>query len=409
MLLISLLTFEISNAIWTKGYFKTTGIWFMDNTLVRIKICISVFLLNCMLQGTGNATPVINGIQVTPNTDSDNFQIRVTGTGFGSGPNVVYYNNFNQFPSNTNIDNTIDTPRINFPGSTNISGSTGPKVTVYKGKKGFEVVNEATDVASILRIDLAGFYSEIFLAYAVTVPNGSTPPASTEAETFFNGSAWKFSWIMQTTQAYHTEAEFDLCVPTQVGSTAYLAGNSNNVVKVGTGYPHILARLSNWWEWGDFNFINLHLKKNTVDFSILDAEFTTLNRSFGFQEHPLDPGLVYLKGPEPSFSKVNIPGWTRNTDSDNFQAIYDDVYIAAGPNASARIEITDNSNYPDSNIRMVVPAFSWTNTEVKFDLPKDSSIVPVYYVHIFDSSGAKVLNGFRLCDACPKPPVVVVD
>jgi len=56
------------------------------------------------------------------------------------------------------------------------------------------------------------------------------------------------------------------------------------------------------------------------------------------------------------YQYVNFPGWIRSN-----APLYDDIYVATGPNAIARVELTDSANYDKSRIVAVQPSTSWSS------------------------------------------------
>jgi hypothetical protein len=97
------------------------------------------------------------------------------------------------------------------------------------------------------------------------------------------------------------------------------------------------------------------------------------------------------------YNMINFPGWFRKGDNDNFQAIYDNIYVAIGPNHVARIELTNSPNYKDSTKLFTIPYESWSDNKISLDIEKTGiSNVDALYIYIFDRDGNRTANGLSI-------------
>jgi len=339
------------------------------------------------------AAPQLESVSNEVDTEARELRINIQGQGFGSGPEVLFFHDFRGVEDGTLVADTD--PQIG-----EMAPSHNPLVGTHLGNKGFWAANEERGRGTMIRTYLGGQYSDIFIAYSVVVPEGRTSPSQTEEETW-GASSWKFSWLLEKDGAHHDRDLFDLVLPQQNGNAGTLHGNASQFREIGRGSAANIARMTEWWEWGSFNHMSGWVRADENDSLRSSGNFSVSNKKFGFQSFSTtsDHELV---GPGPSVSQVNFPGWVRNTDEDNFQALYSDIYVAGGPNMLARIELTNSESYESSSYRKVLLPNSWAGekleTSVGLDVFKYQGPL---YIHIFNADGERSESGILACQKCP--------
>jgi hypothetical protein len=104
-----------------------------------------------------------------------------------------------------------------------------------------------------------------------------------------------------------------------------------------------------------------------------------------------------------AFDRINIPGWFGNGNNDLFDGRYDNIYIAVGDNALARVIVTDSPIFDKSKFAIPVMTKSWTANKIILD--RDVLPNRLLYIHVVDSSGARSSTSLELkCEKCPKAP-----
>lgn len=336
---------------------------------------------------------------VTNKVDAEAGELLITvqGQDFGSGPNVLFFNDFRGEREGTALKSTKpEVGKMSFGVDEPILGS-------YRGQKGFLAIDEKSQERNILRAELGGQYSSVFVAYSVAVPEGHTGPSQTKLNDW-GGSTWKFIWLLEEEGADSNDSQFDMVLPQQNSDMATIHGNASKFTRVGSGAAWPFARFSEWWSWGDYHHINGWVSAHEKDardssggFSVLSKEYSLLERG----THNVDEDLE-LSGPGPSISQVNFPGWVRKTDEDNFQAIYTNLYVAGGANMLARVELTDNADYRASDYRKVLLPEVWTaeriDTSINLELLRHEGPL---YIHVFNASGQRSSPGLLACQKCP--------
>lgn len=106
------------------------------------------------------------------------------------------------------------------------------------------------------------------------------------------------------------------------------------------------------------------------------------------------------------FDRVKFPGWFSDKGRP-FDAYYDDIYVAVGDNAFARVELSDAESHASSVKNVVMPVISWSgnNIEVKIHEEhfQDSGEV---FLRVYDAQNNSVAMSFAPGTAVspPAPP-----
>lgn len=107
------------------------------------------------------------------------------------------------------------------------------------------------------------------------------------------------------------------------------------------------------------------------------------------------------------FEKFLIGGWGRlayNTDYSSV-AFFDDVYVAVGDNARARVEIGDNAVYSECRNLSICTINSWTQTEIGAVVRQGSfSDSATAYVFVVNGNDGSVSSGYEVTLGEAEPP-----
>jgi len=327
------------------------------------------------------------------------YTVAITGSGFGGAPNIVIFDDFdNQKSENVELNKAlIGTWKT---GST---FSSLPKVVDFDGGKAIAVNTPGTSTPKISQIEalFAEKASSIFISYSVTVPEGRFFAGATSDMTFPKGSSWKFTWILDGPNGKDGLTKYNVCAPSHVGQGNFmLVGNS-------VGYNYL--NMASSWNWHT---------KNYMAFGVMphEAEPQTQNGHVLFQlTGKKESALTINKFDKPifpltnttSFDRVQFPGWFGNGDFTNFQAYYDDIYVATGRNAYSRVELSNSKDISSSTINLTMPVISWSDTEIVFKLSKKTyKNEPNFYLRIYDRLNKSTAHKLT-CGKCPKPPEVL--
>ena len=313
---------------------------------------------------------------------SEQSTITVSGSGFGSGPKVILYDDFNggsvgnPIPMSADVGNWSDTSG-NTPIFSNTARSGSSSMRAYYGGKAAQLQKVFPSPAT-----------EVFLSYWVRVPDNTPFPGKDGGvKKFSSDSSWKLAWLIDTS---YDGSSSDICTPTHTGRGSFsLMGNDFNLAK--------LPSNSGWWSWNSWMRVTVWLKASTSS--------PTASGQYLWQVVSAEKGLSAVKASKPVFDAdgssqkyyrfVNLPGWIRTGNSS--QPVYDDVYMATGANAQARIEIGDASTYAASkHLSLLIPE-GWSSNSINAKLP--AAALPksgAAYLYVTDKDGNVNSTGYKI-------------
>jgi len=296
--------------------------------------------------------------------------ITITGTAFGNnGPNVVLFDNFeggsNGSPINIGENsatfggwnNTINSPR--YSNSTSVSGHFSFRA------------DQSVHYLVYAQANLPANTRDIFMSWWLFLPAGTNYPGESDDD----GINWKQAWIQGD-----STTDDDLVVPTKLGGSAwYITGNDTPYMNW-TTVDFVKGEWKQLMVWvkgghqGDGEFKFWDLTDQGLYVREDDSNINTMN-SDGVRE------------------KVRINGYGRRTS--NCYPTFDDVYIATGPSAQARVQIGNNSSYNDcTNLAILTPQ-SWNGSSISAIVNQGSIPNGSAFLFVVDSDGL-VSDGYPI-------------
>lgn len=343
---------------------------------------------------TPNA-PTVSGIT---GTVAEGSTITINGSAFGSGPTLAIYDSFDGGTAGAEIP--LDRATVGAWTET-VSNDPIYSATARSGTSSFRT-NYNGKTAQFKK-DFATPASEVFVSFWVKIPDGTVFPGDNGGvKKFSSDSSWKLAWLIDTS---YDGSSSDICIPTHIGSGAFsLAGNDMSLGQVPKG--------GTWWDWDHWMRISIWLRADPAN--------PTTNGQYFWQAVSPQYKVTTQAESKPVFDAdgdgcekvwryINVPGWIRSEG--NSQPAYDDVYIATGANAQARVEISDAATYAESkHLALLIPK-TWTASSISAQLPpaslpKDGPA----YLYITDSQGRVNAAGIALNpddgggDGCECPP-----
>ena len=327
---------------------------------------------------TASTTPPI--ISNVSGTFTDGNTITITGSNFKLGPRVHLFDDFEGGVAGQRIP--LTSPKVGVWTGDNSLATRLPRYHDYSasGDLGFAMVDYITVPGtannSSLNIEFPN-EQEIFVSYNVAVPPGSHFPASTIPNGFSDSisSSWKFMWLMDTPTGYGTDELYDVVLLSQAGyGSCMIGGNSILVTYV--------KACKDWWDFDGFNHIAVWLRPNMNDlFGNGTAYFQATNNKNGTTKQTyIKP--VFKKGVSTRFNRLSVPGWSRGGEKS--QGVYDDVYVALGANASARIEVSDSAVYDQSSIIAISTPMSWSDSQITLTFREGGLQNGTAYLYVID-------------------------
>lgn len=361
----------------------------MKNKGIVARLVATVIALAFVMGTTVAAqTPKINNVS---GMVSDGKTIVITGSNFGpNGPNVVLFDDFKRGTDGANITLAAAignwTVRNHLPTygrdrHNNIAGR-------FIGDGGGRLIAEFADV------------QEIFISYRVVIPPGKHFPNSGAPNTFPPGSQWKLIWLMDGDRG--AAGNDDLVLPTWGNGTYFSIAGNDNAFQLPTGRASGDTR---WFSFLDWNRYSVYLKggaipdvdPGTVWAQGMSEEFG--QRIFESTDKRLFDGDDTLDGYQfeddaiSRWNRLNVPGWHRGGD-DDAAAMYDDIYIATGDHAQARIEIGSHATYENSTILAIGTPTTWQDNSITTTVRQGSfQVGERAYLFIIDKDG-NVSDGY---------------
>lgn len=330
-----------------------------------------------------NGEPLISDVS---GVARDGKKITITGSGFGSlGPIIVLFENFKRGTDGELI--TLDAPVGNW------SGVQDYHAPYYGTDSEGNVTGYLIRNNSVGRI-YAKFadVQEIFISYRVMIPQGDHFPNSGAPNTFPAGSQWKLTWLMDGDRG--ASGNDDLVIPTGNGTYFSIAGN-DNAFQSATGRP---GSSDNWFSFAGWNRFSVYMSGGAIPdvdpgttWSQGMSEefgqhvFTSEKKLFDGDDSP--DGYKFEDDAISRWNRLNVPGWHRGGD-DDAGAMYDDMYIATGPHARARIEIGNDPSYAKSTELAIATPISWADGSVTAKIRSGSFRAgETVYVFVIDEDG----------------------
>lgn len=307
-------------------------------------------------------------------------KVTIHGSAFGPAPQVIYFDNFGDnhlFPS------ALSSPfyTLGSPPAGRIIATEADGNRVHKAKDPVRFAQNKRSDAPIT-ILFGQHYQEALIAFSVKTPAGTTFAGASSERQFPSVSSWKFSWLMSTGRGFDDPTRFDVCLPTHTGRGSFsLAGNSGSIGYINAG--------NEWWDWDNFNHMTSYIKigETPLDGKSIEYIWSVNNSVTSLTLDGVVPASKFA-GTDHQFDRVLIPGWWGNGDNTLFDGVYDNIYVAVGPHAKARVVITDKKQIVQSHYRVTLMASRWTDGEIDLDkryLPNFDEL----YIHVFSSDGQK--------------------
>jgi hypothetical protein len=305
-------------------------------------------------------------------------KLTINGTGFGLGPSV---NLFDNFESSTAQDGDIIPLNSPIIGAWSVINTPPVYTSVdsHSGSRSSKMVNNPQ-----LRFDFKPGIQEAFLSYWVRVPNGTNFPGASTPGVFSSTSSWKHAWFIDLD---YTGQSSDLWAPAHYGNGGFnISGNDSYTINSNLGNA--------WWSWNSWVRIAVWLRADPSNpTGPGDVLFHTVSQEKGVAENWMNKAVFDADGTSlKEFKYLNVPGWIKSG-----APLYDDIYLASGPNAIAHVELTDSANYSQSHMVAIQPSTSWSSGKIVVDVNQGGfSSLSNVYLFVWDKDGNRNATGYPL-------------
>ena len=232
---------------------------------------------------------------------------------------------------------------------------------------------------------------EVFLSYQVAIPPGKNFPGAPTREEWGAGSHWKMTWLMDGDNGFNgNDGKADLCLPTNGQSKSLqISGNSDKIGSV--------ASLDDIFDMDGYNRVAIWLRADPAAVATkgytwiqwLSAKTTPIFQ----REHIKSIFNGEVTSPTSyHWNQLNVPGWYGNSLV-NPGGVYDDIYLATGENAAARVEIGDAAKYDECKNLSIMPSLSWTNSQIEVLVKsKGNETISERYLFVFNGSNKMIVD-----------------
>jgi hypothetical protein len=351
---------------------------------------LSILLLFCSYSIV-HAAPAISNVN---GTVAEGQTITLFGSGFGNGPNLVLYDEFEggadgetisvaaTVGSWAKVGNPTDPTNAPWYDPVAHSGSHSMRAADFDGS--------GENVASAKFPDT----TEFFQSWWVQVPAGERFPGAGAPGRFPNKdlgecvSCFKMTWISEN--GLWSGGGSDVVLGSWINGSAWIVGNSTPST--------ILVMGNEWWRWGKWMRISVWLKANGTSAGQGKVRVLSEGEGWTYVNESISHQMTYDSPYR--WNTMNVAGWGAGG-----YLVYDDYYLATGPNAQARVEIGDAPTYAGSkNLALLTPV-SWSDGAITAVVRKGSfSNLNNAYLYVTDANGNVNANGFLSCFQCPRAP-----
>jgi len=335
--------------------------------------------------------------------------ITVTGSGFGTtGPNIVLFDDFEKGTNGNTIPIGEGSAQI---GHWDIKGSGPASQSAYSNTyKNSGNLSWATDwycptcgtedgPNNFRQITLPNA-TDVYVSHWMYVPVGWVYPGAGPPDIAIN---WKTFWMWDSAAGFGASdvwTVYNADWAWHLGCSSDFGDCSGRIsLNEPDSYPHVIPGQWSRWEiyakgryTSNGNYTFWVTDATHPRYAVQDVTGRTLsNASHTYKTISMAP---YAR-PQPRSGTVH--------DSINYQ---DDIYIATGPGARARVEIGNQSTYANCTNLAVSTVTSWADGSITATVRQGSLANGSAYLFVIDSNG-NVSNGYSITiggASRPDPP-----
>ncbi|MFK7989989.1 MAG: hypothetical protein AB8I08_28475 [Sandaracinaceae bacterium] len=236
--------------------------------------------------------------------------------------------------------------------------------------------------------------TEFFASFATQVPPGTDfPRGGGPNQGDYAGSSWKMAWLTRDGDFGQTT---DIVLVSHTGNGCWRVAGNATTERLNLGCD------PSWYRWNEWIRTTVWLRADS------DAPDQGAGNNYFNALNTVDPMTVIendwrtfspnAQGTGPfHWNQINLMGWSElcpgngGACSNNVELLYDDVYMAWGPGAAARVELCDAESYVECTDAAIFTIDAWGRNEVEatvhmgaFDDAKG------LFVHIFNADNELV-------------------
>lgn len=343
-----------------------------------MQLKLSLILISLLWCYNAYAVPVVS--EVT-GTVANGQNIVISGSSFGAvGPNVVMFTDFEKGASQgaslatgTGISTNTQIGVINvaiagngiFDNTAKVSGDYAFRDTFVAGW-------------TAIQTPLPADTQDVYVSYWIYLPPEDDLPYVAGVD----GVNWKTAWIIDDETVQFNDYTVGTILGDNAGNiTSYMIdGNDPDPGTAwyinGTNFGFIKGQ---WQRWS--GYIKASTNSTSADGQV---DFWQTNSTYGtiVGRQVLNANTMKAGGKR---SFVNIPGYAR--ENANSHGTYDDIYIAVGDGAQARVEIGEAATYSACTKLSIISPTSWTTDSITATVYSGANQLGTAYLYVTDSFG----------------------
>jgi hypothetical protein len=351
-------------------------------------IFLAVILFGFLgLAGRSEAAPSISSVS---GNISDGQDITVSGSSFGNnGPDIVIFDDFEKGTNGSGISTATGLAQIGNWTKGNTSG-----LTTYSNEwahSGTQCMKNNWDTPLAEpgnQVGLQwGLATEVFYSFWTTVPSGKNVPGDQTSGGSPLAPNWKLTWMWggQFGSA-HADEYISNTVLSENLQYGYWFTYNNPQGRVGS------YEIKNHMTKGEWSRYDLYQKGGITDGILQGVETDAAHGRVVI----VNKKNVYTLEDGYGWDTMTMPGYGRGKTA-NGVTVYDDVYLAIGPGARARVEIGNAPIYDNCNNLAIITPTSWSDTFITATVRQGSfTNSQTAYLYAVDANGNVNANGYQV-------------
>jgi len=335
-------------------------------------------ITSCIIPGT----PTINSVS---GKISNGELISIAGSGFGScGPNVVIYDDFEKGISGNSISTDVGSAQVGHWDAigANFAGIRYSNAYRHSGSISYMddwSSNNGAEGHRYLEINSLSGTSAIYFSWWSYIPTGvNVPGAEQGAADPGGGPNWKIFWLygLPFPQNDITSTFTTNSLPSS-GAWFIGAGNDISTARYDSGWGFDPSFIKGQWTRWEVYILG-STSNGIVQFfetNATHARYAVVNAT----------GVVTMH-PGAAWNILHFPGYGRGDP--NAQTYHDDIYVAKGAGALARVELGNHPAYTSCTNLSVITPTSWNNNSITATVRQGSfSDLENVYLFVVDAAG----------------------
>lgn len=341
------------------------------------------------------AAPDVKSVAGTLTSGS---QINISGLGFGAnGPNILIFDDFEGGTNGANIKIGAGSATIGDWTSVTYITPTPPKYSNAHSLSGsLAFRGDATASYGTTAFKMGFTTSDIFVSYWYYFPTTSDWPC-------LDGGNCnnKIVWVTGS-----GTTDDDRVIPTNApankttNNSFYMFGNDSSGET--SLSPPLNMSKGKWYRFWSY----LHGTGDATGHEELWVASPSSEANIAAAARVNRTGQIWNSTFD-GFNRVMINGFNRPcNDCTESAPTFDDVYVAIGTGARARVEIGDAATYAACKNLSITTVTSWGDTSITATIRQGS--FPNFnnaYLYVIDANGNVNINGYPLCPKCPNAPM----